>query len=177
MSARARLLPLLIVTALAASACSDGGEPAAPATSSSRTPGDPTTSWDPAAPAEPVDPAEVGSTYDVVLDAVTSAVDGQSPGLSWSGSTTRTEEFEGTCAVALERSAPGSLPHRGDDTLDLSALTAAVAEHGFSDLAMADDPGGALRYLAHGADGALFELRSKDTTTVAVRVPTTADSC
>ena len=174
MSARARLLPLLIVTALAASACGDGGEPAAPATSSSRTPGDPTTSWDPAAPAEPVDPAEVGSTYDVVLDAVVATLP---PDLEWSGSTNRTEELEGTCAVTQERTAPGQVPPPGDDSLDLSALTEALDPHGFADLAMADDPGGALRYLAHDADDALFELRSKDTTTVAVRVPTTADSC
>lgn len=174
MSARARLLALLVVTALAASACSAGGEPEAPETSSSRTPGDPTTSWHPAAPAEPVDPAGVASTYDVVLEAVVAALP---PHPQWSGSTTRTEELEGTCAVTLERTAPGPVPPPGDDTLDLSALAQALDSHGFADLAMADDPGGALRYLAHDSDDALFELRSKDTTTVAVRVPTTADSC
>ena len=56
----------------------------------------------------------------------TAAVAALPPDLEWSGSTTRTEELEGTCAVTLERTAPGPVPPPGDDTLDLSALTAAV---------------------------------------------------
>jgi hypothetical protein len=171
----ARLLAALASVVLVASACTDDG-PATPEPTVRETPGDPASTWAPDVPAEPVDEAAVRAAYDPVLDAATSAVDSDS-GPGWSSSTLRTEELEGTCAVTLERAAEGAVPPLGDDTPELTALSAAVADGGFGELVTADDPGGALRYLAHDDQEALFELRSKDTTTVAVRVPTTPESC
>ncbi|HEV2797188.1 MAG TPA: hypothetical protein VGV65_06170, partial [Nocardioides sp.] len=120
---------------------------------------------------------EVRAAYDVVLDDVTAALDGESADLTWSGSTVRTETFEGACAVTLERTADGPVPPPGDDTLDLTTIDAGLADHGFGALVTADDPGGALRWLSQDEAEALFELRSKDVVTVAVRVPTTEESC
>lgn len=175
-----RLSLALAALALFATGCGDDDPapaPSAPEPSTQQTPGDATTAWAPTVPTSPVDEAEVQEVYDDVLDDVATAVDGQAPGLTWSAPTLRTEDFEGTCAVTLERTADGTVPPPGDDTLDLGEVDAAVRGAGFGQLTMADDPGGAVRYLAEGDAGALLELRSKDVTTLAVRVPTTVDSC
>lgn len=171
------LAPIAAVVLLAAGCADDGQDPATPDPTTRSTPGDPSVTWEPAVPTAAVDEADVRATYDVVLDDVSAPIDRESPDLTWSASTVRTETFDGTCAVTLERTADGPVPPPGDDTLDLGGIQAGLSAHGFGRLTMADDPGGALRHLAQDGADALFELRSKEVATVAVRVPTTADSC
>jgi hypothetical protein len=171
---RARPVLSLVAVALVATACGDDSpDPSeSPASSSpaTQTPGDAATTWSPTVPDRPADEAEVQSTYDAALDAATASVV-----LPWSDDEVRTGAVEGTCAVTVERGGDGTItPLTADELADLAE---AVAAHGFDDLAMADDPGGAVRYLAHDDAGALLELRSKDVTTMAVHVPTTPGSC
>lgn len=140
--------------------------------------GDPDPVWSPTAPASPVDPATVLDTYGGVLDDLVAATDGAAGGdgggLAWGEATTEVAPFEGVCAVVVERQGTGTAP--GPDAGE-PALAPVAADAGFADLAAADDPGGAVRLVATDAAGALLEWRSKETTTVAVRVATTAAEC
>lgn len=138
------------------------------------TPGDPVSpsTWQPPAPSEPVDPATVQSDYAGVLDA---AIDATPADLTWSGTTVSTEVFDGLCVVKTERVGSGVLVPEVETLRD--ALAAAMAEHGFRDLALANDAGGALMFVAHDSSDALFEFRSKGQTTVAIRVATVAADC
>lgn len=185
---------LLVLVALAATGCADDTPPPGPGTSDTgspstgspssgsppggtRTPGDPETPWDPPVPATPVADADVAARYDAVLDAMTQAVDRQVPDLTWSASDLRTSEVDGACAVVLERTADGTVPPPGDDTLDLTAVDTVVAGAGFGAMRLLDDPGGGLRQVAEGPDGVRLELRSKEVASVAALVPTTPDAC
>lgn len=136
------------------------------------TPGEPATAWQPRTPRQAVDSRAVERDYTDVLDAVVAASGDE---LSWSAARVTTEEFGGVCAVKLERVATGALAPDVDGLQ--RSLAAAVEDRGFPDLAVANDPGGALVLVAHDAHDALLELRSKGGTTAAVRVATIGAEC
>ena len=169
---------LLAVTAVMVSGCGqDEGadDPSSTPSSSQTPPGPPTpsTSWQPQAPAQPVDTAAVKREYDATLEAAVASVD---QAVTWpSEAELSTERFAGLCVVKLERVGTGTFSPDVDALQQ--ALATAVSGEGFDDLALENDPGGALMFVAHDSRDALFEFRSKGETTVAVRVATADSEC
>jgi hypothetical protein len=164
---------LLVTAALLLTGCTGDGDPVSTESPSPTPPGQQAPStWQPTPPAFPVDEGDVTETYAAALAAAADAVP---DGLAWSDARATTELFAGVCVVKVERVGTGTLSS-DVDALE-SALAAAVAGQGFDDLTSANDPGGALLFVAHDEDDALFEFRSKGTTTVAVRVATSESEC
>ncbi|WP_210650932.1 hypothetical protein [Nocardioides sp. SYSU D00065] len=186
----ARALPVLAAALVCTSCAAPGDGPASPPSPespasptspasprpSTSTPGEQATpTWQPSRPSDPVDLRQARRTYAPVLDAAVAALDeATGAALRWSGAEVSLERFAGVCVAKVERSGTGSVALRPADVLD--AVRPAIAPHGFDDLAVADDPGGALLLVAHDAE-ALLELRSRGVTTVAVRVRTTDEEC
>lgn len=171
-------LALLTVLGLAVG-CSQGADPveSGPGSTSQAPPptsGDPTSSpgWQPSTPGNPVDPASVQSDYAAAVEA---AIGATASGLTWTKATVSTEQFEKQCVVKVERVGSGVFPR---DVVGLGdAVASALTDHGFPDVALQNDPDGALKFVAHDAADALFELRIKDQTTVTIRVATAATDC
>lgn len=169
---------LVLAAVLGLTGCS-GDEPGDATTSPpvvGPAPGDQTPVWDAPDATTSVDPATVTADYATAVDAlVAAATDAGDDGLTWGEAEVRTEDFEGTCAVTLERVGTGTVAAHPDDLQPLLAF--AASDVGFDDLAPAADPGGAVRFVATDDAGALLEWRSKTTTTVAVRVATVDADC
>jgi hypothetical protein len=156
----------------------DTGDTDSTASESASPPGPPTprTTWQPEQPERRVEAGRVEAEYAPVLDDVIAGLAdvGQSEGWSHRARLS-TERFSGICAVTVERDATGG-PPPDVDALQRSLATA-VAAHGFPDLTLENDPGGALTFVAHDGNDALFEYRSKSETTLAVRVATLDSDC
>ena len=158
---------------LAVSGCGDDTDPVDPAPGeSSPPPGQTATTWQPQAPSQPVDPGAVERDYTDVLDAAVAASGDE---LAWGAAQVSTEDFNGVCAVTLERVGQGAFSPDADALKQ--ALATAIGGFDFPDLDFQNDPGGALTFVAHDSHDALFEFRSKGQTTVAVRVATAESEC
>ncbi|WP_426247333.1 hypothetical protein [Nocardioides sp. LHG3406-4] len=155
---------------------SAGSDDPSPAPTSSPTPPGPpppTASWQPQPPGRPVETGWVRREYAATLDA---AVASAGDALSWPGQAqVSAERFSGVCVVKLQRVGSGAFSP--DVPALQQALATAVSAQGFADLAVMNDPGGALTFVAQDSRDALFEFRSKSETTVAVRVVTTDSEC
>lgn len=162
---------LLITAALLFTGCTEDGEPVS--TESPTPPGQqPPSTWRPTIPSTAVDVRAVTETYAATLDAAVAAAP---EGLTWSDAQSSTELFGDVCVVKVARVGTGTFSP-DIDALEQS-LSAAVSDQGFDDLAIANDPGGAVMFVAHDASDALFEFRSKAGTTVSVRVATVDPEC
>lgn len=185
MKRRPGLLVALVIASAITGACGSGTEgdppPSSPSTPASSlvAPGSqsPGADWRPSIPDRPVDDIAIEQQYAQVLaDAGTAIFSVEEPnGGSVGRRTVSTEQYDDVCVVKVEQ--PVTVSSISDPDPLKQALSAAVAPHGFADLDFANDPGGAIRFIAHDSRGALFEFRSKADTTVAVRVATADSAC